>query len=782
MSFCSVFGTFESRLWAQCSSDDGQDSFACQLQPAAPTQQNGPLPAITFDERSNPGTPAADHSTLASAAGSLAQGPSYTEEHAATRRSTQGGARMAERPLTEFQRFVAATTGDSLAIFGMDLFNSPVSFASLEHAPAPADMIVGPEDELRIRSWGQVNFSANLRVSREGEIYLPKVGAVHVAGLPFSSVEGHLREAMARVFRNFEISVDMGEIHSIQIYVTGHAQRPGEYTVSGLSTLVDAVFASGGPSSSGSMRHIELKRNGTVITDFDLYALLVAGDKQADRQLQSGDVLFIPSTGPQVALLGSVRQAGIYELRGAESINQLIETAGGSTPISSGAHISIERIVDHAHHAAFDLSLDAAGRATPLADGDIVRIDPIVSTYSDTVTLRGSVASPGRFRWHQGMHLSDLMPEREALVSRDYWWHRVDAGLPTPEFTPLTDEIAGRSTRGPEDHPDPRKTVHSPVAETDWNYAVVERLDPASMTTSLIPFDLGKLVLDHDSSQNLELRSGDVVTVFSQDDIRPPVALKTTYVRLEGEIVHPGVYSVVPGETLRSLVLRAGGLTKDAYLFGTEFSRKSTQVAEQLRLNEYANQLEHEWARDSLSLSNSVPSGPQGGASATPVGSVNRQLLAQLHNMRASGRIVLHLPPDASSYVDLPDTSLEDGDRLIVPSTPATVQVIGSVANQSAFLYQSRSAAADYLRLAGGPGRDADRGRIFVIRADGSIARCSVNRSMLNGGRGNPPIYRGDTIVVPEKGLGRGVMRGLLGWGQLATELLLGSAAINSIR
>ena len=153
------------------------------------------------------------------------------------------GQTLPPEPPTEFQRFVAATTGRMLPIYGARLFAArPTIFGPIDQGPAPQDMVVGAGDELRIRIWGQINFSANLRVSREGEIYLPKAGVVHVAGLAFSAVTGHLRTALERVYRNFELSVDMGEIHSIQVYVTGQARQPGEYTVSALSTLVNAVF------------------------------------------------------------------------------------------------------------------------------------------------------------------------------------------------------------------------------------------------------------------------------------------------------------------------------------------------------------------------------------------------------------------------------------------------------------------------------------------------------------------------------------------------------------
>ncbi|MFP5229805.1 MAG: polysaccharide biosynthesis/export family protein, partial [Acidobacteriota bacterium] len=208
-------------------------------------------------------------------------------------------------PLTEFQKFIASTTGQILPIYGADLFRRvPSTFAPVDMAPVPSDYIVGPGDELRIRVWGQINFSADVRVDRSGEVYLPQVGPVHVAGLAFSDLDSHLRSAVGRVYKNFDLTVDVGQIRAIQVYLSGDARRPGVYTVSSLSTLVDALFAGGGPSASGSFRHILLRRAGAEVTDFDLYSLLVHGDKSKDVTLKNGDVLFIPPAGPEVAVTG----------------------------------------------------------------------------------------------------------------------------------------------------------------------------------------------------------------------------------------------------------------------------------------------------------------------------------------------------------------------------------------------------------------------------------------------------------------------------------------------
>jgi protein involved in polysaccharide export with SLBB domain len=766
-------------LHAQCSDDD-TDSYVCQSQKAVPSTTQSPASptVLTMQETPQLGSPRADRSTDASAYGSLSSGANYTEP---ALRNGQSASRRIQtlppEPPTEFQRFVAASTGRMLPIYGAHLFAElPASFGPLDQAPAPQDMLIGAGDELRIRIWGQINYSANLRVSREGDIYLPKAGSVHVAGLAYSAVSGHLRTALERVYRNFELSVDMGEIHSIQVYVTGHARQPGEYTVSALSTLVNAIFFSGGPSSAGSMRHVELRREGKVLTDFDLYALLVKGDKTGDVQLQPGDVLFIPAAGPQVALLGSIRLAAIYELRGQQSIEELLNTSGGKTAIASGGRISVERIENHARRRAFELNADATGLATLLSDGDIVRIDPIISSYREAVTLRGSLANPGRFLWHQGMRLSELLPDRDSLVTRDYWWQRTQLGLPAPE-------LAAPSINGAQKEklPDKPEAVSSPGAQTDWNFAVIERLNPDTMTTSLLPFNLGKLVLDHDASQDLELRPGDVITVFSQEDIHPPIDEQTKYVRLEGEFVHAGIYSVTPGETLRSLVARSGGLTAKAYLYGAEFTRKSTRAIEQQSFNEYIDRLEHELARSSVSSASAVTSGAQVETQAGRIMSVNQELIARLRLLQPKGRIVLNLRPQSVSENELPVTSLENGDALFVPSMPATIQVIGAVLNQNAFLYRG-GRAGDYLHMAGGLNRDADRGQTFILRADGSVIGRRAGKSNFSSGFENTRLYPGDSVIVPEKHIKPGSMSAFMAWSQMFSQYALGAAAVNVLK
>ncbi len=785
---------------------------------------------------------------------------------------------------------MANTTGQLLPVYGSNLFrNVPSTFAPSDLAPATADYVLGANDELRVRIWGQINYSGNVRVDRSGNIYLPNVGEIHVSGLQFSSLDQHVRAAVARVYKNFDLSVDLGRIRSIQVYVTGQARRPGAYTLSSLSTLVNALFACGGPSSQGSLRHIEVRRDGKTVTDFDLYALLIHGDKSQDVRLLAEDVLYIAPAGPQVAVLGSVRSPGIYELRGKESIGDLIDVAGKTTAVASTAKVSLERLGSDQVRQAMEFPFDAGGLAGTLADGDIVRVLSVVPSYQKTVVLRGYVANQGRFAWHEGMHLSDLIPDRESLLNRDYWWKRAHLGFTAPEFDPLISSFEANQRRMTRNNPypprdiygnvidpynnldptspsaqdalnaayaaqdrrnasmlgseansasaqattqsnnsvgatgsgfgaddrqyanssqqrdntstggsvgsqlrqtqpvdnsfeNPRTDVRLSAPEIDWNYAVIERVDPHTLKTSLIPFDLGKLVLDHDQAQNLPVEAGDTITVFSQNDIRVPLEEQTKYIHLEGEFLHAGVYSVKPGETLRDLVRRAGGLSSKAYLYGSEFDRESTRVLQQQRIDEYVRRVDLDSNRGTLALTASATSSPGNIANTTAASAAEQALIARLRQLRATGRIVLHFRSDTTDIDEIPAIPLENGDRFSVPPAPATINVVGAVYNQNSFLYETHASAGRYLKMAGGPDRDADWHHTFVIRADGSV----VSRESVKGLWGNDfkgmRLNPGDTMIVPEKTLRPTTLRGLLDWTQIFSQLAIGAAAVNVLR
>jgi polysaccharide export outer membrane protein len=699
------------------------------------------------------------------------------------------------QPLTEFQRFAASSVGKMLPIFGANLFEHvPTTFAPLDRVPVTADYVIGPGDELLLRVWGQVNLDLELTVDRGGTVFIPQVGTVNLAGLQFQQLGGFLKSQLGRVFRNFDLNVNMGQLRSVQVFVVGQVRRPGTYTVSSLSTLVNALFASGGPSAEGSMRRIQLKRNADVAAEFDLYDLLLRGDKSKDLRLLPGDVIYIPSAGPQVAVAGSVKNPAIYELRGETTAAEVIQMAGGLSAVASGQRATLERIRNRRSLEALEFALDDRGLATQMGDGDVLHVLAVMPRFANAVTLRGNVANPGRFPWRPGMRLSDVIPDRESLITRNYWTHRNALGFirQDDDLPPILSQdprdvqddsvpdALSKETREARPKLTPTTIIEGTVPDLNWSYAVIERQNPHDLSTELVPFHLGKLVLERDETQDLELRAGDVVTIFSQADIRVPVSQQIRLVRLEGEVASAGVYSVRPGETLGHLVERAGGLTPQAYLYAAEFLRESTRIDQQRRLDEFVGDLEKD-VEQTANLHMGAATTAEEAATLAKRLESERRLVGRLRTTKATGRIVLNLGPGDSGLSKLMNLTLEDGDRFVVPARPATVNVLGAVYNQNSFVHDSGLRIADYLRAAGGPTRNADKSHVFVIRADGSVVP-KQGRGVFGPSFESGPLNPGDSVVMPEQIFKASFMRGFRDWTQVFSQLALGAAAINVLK
>src|SRR6202162_6213971 len=343
---------------------------------------------------------------------------------------------------------VADSVGRALPLFGQSLFRqAPSTFSPVDWMQVPSDYIIGPGDELQIKVWGQVEANLRVIVDRSGQIYIPQVGQVSVAGLHYGNLYPHLKSEISKIFKNFNITANIGRLRSIQVVVVGNARFPGTYTISSLSTLVNAIFASGGPVPQGSLRHILVRRDGVTITDFDFYDLLIKGDKSKDVRLLPGDVLYIPHVGALVGMAGSVSSPAIYEAKENSTLDDLIEVAGGLSTVADTSKITIDSFVDHEALKTLEFPYDRESRTLPLQDGDIVRVFSIVPRFEDTVTLRGEVSNPGRYPWKPGMRISDLIPDVQALLTRRYWGNRAAI-------------VNGRATEYP---------VHAPPPQTQSN-------------------------------------------------------------------------------------------------------------------------------------------------------------------------------------------------------------------------------------------------------------------------------------------------------------------------
>ncbi len=739
----------------------------------------------------------------------------YTEPNTLEQRQPEKIRKRPVFPPTEFEQMVADSIGQKLPIFGMSLFeNGPTTFAPLTDVPVPNDYVIGPGDEIDVRVWGPVTINSRTTVNRNGEIYVPQVGNISVVGVQYSKLESRLKTELNRVFKNFELAATLGRLRTVKVFVVGEAADPGEYTVSSLSTLVTAIFASGGPSPYGSLRRIQLKRGDTVVAELDLYQLLLHGDKSKDVPIQPGDVIFYPPSGGYVALVGSVAQPAIYESKTGLTMADLISEAGGPTEVADNERILVERIDAKQARSATELTAEQAKNAL-VQKGDIVRIQSVVPRFDNVVTLRGNVANPGRYEWKQGMRILDLIPNTTMLLTREYWLNQANlisgraTEYPVKTATRPSSDAAGTDAKSKDDqsvtentkqdsdtktesnttpntvrNTAPKKTpdetnlaidIRNSAPDINWDYALIQRVNPVDLTTQLIPFNLGRTVIEKDPAGNVPLQSGDIVTIFSQREMAVPQDRRTRFVKIDGEVRAPGVYGISPRDTLRSVVERAGGLTSNAYLYGSQLTRVSVQQQQQKSLDDFVALVT---AQLQQATAAAVNGNPDQAASIKARSAEQQQVLKSFLNISASGRIVLEVPPTSESIDDIPEISLEDGDRFTVPHRPAIVTVIGSVYNQGSFLYRPQQKMVRYVNLAGSATPIADKRRMYVIRADGAVLSKTAHNGNWKGSFENYRLYPGDTIVVPSKLAIGSVQRNLREWTQIISQIALTAASL----
>lgn len=672
-----------------------------------------------------------------------------------------------------FQNFIAQTTGKSVPIYGQSLFERGNPFAALESVPVPNTYILGPGDEITLKIYSSaIDIDQRFTINRDGTVVLPKIGPVVLAGTKVSDVESRLKSQLSRLISDFNVYVSVAQLKGIEIYVVGQTRKPGKFIVSSVSTLINALFATGGPSSNGSMRQIQLVRQGKVVGTVDLYNFLLTGDSSKDLVLMAGDVINIPPIGPQVALLGSIPNPAVYELlpqQSAASLESVIRQAGKLPAFTSPLQASIERIDSSKEKplSALTVALDAQGLGTLLKDGDIVTLYPIKPAFDNAISLRVLGEQSIRVPLKEGAKVKDIFPTRESLFTSAYFLRRFD---PPQSSGGVNDDLSRIRNNGLLD-------------QINWEYALIERIKPDDLKPQIISFDLGKAISVADSNQNISLRPGDILTVFSLKDIQAPVERQTRIVKVQGEVRAPGIYQLGPNETLSQLIAKAGGLTNQAYLFGTQLSRESVRAQQKENLTQVIKRLENQLSSTEKELDFSSQQSADG---ILRLQAMNRaQLQQKIMAMRAlspNGRIALELNP---SRPVLPEMSLEDGDEITIPKVPTAVTAVGAVYNESALIYKPGKSVSDYLKVAGVT-VTAERDWIFVARADGTIKAPDIDAWIFSGNVSGLELMPGDTIVVPEKMLretGYSVfMRGLKDWTQVLGQLGLTAAAIKVLR
>jgi protein involved in polysaccharide export with SLBB domain len=683
---------------------------------------------------------------------------------------------------SEFQKFISDSTGTILPIFGAEFFsNAPSTFAPILNSPVPSDYPLGPGDELLIRGWGTIDIDYHATIDRNGTISIPSIGSVVLAGVKAGEAEAVIRGAVGKLYKGVTVSVNFGQLRAITVYVVGQASRPGTYTVSSLSTLVTALFASGGPNANGSMRRVQVKRAGKVAAELDLYAFIAKGDKSGDIKLQDGDSIYIPPAGGYVGLVGKVNTPAIYELKnGNDSIESLLGYAGGLPVVADPRRAFLERIDPNTNHprSVEEFALNGDGLRRALKSGDVLNITSITPDFANAVVLRGNVDQSVRAPFKPGMRVSELIPSREYLVTRSSTKRQnsvVSTGEAERDTSQEADGIASR--------------IGGLIDEINWDYAVIERINRTDLSVKLIPFNLQNVFSNPNGPDNVELQPGDTVTIFSQKDVAVPMEKRRVFVRVEGEVKVPGVYQMTAGDTLQTLLAKSGGPTSNAYLFGTAFYREEVRREQQANLEKAAARLETQLRNEqSKGLSNA---GAASGVDAQALLArrqaelqIAKETIAKFRQLKPTGRIAFGLEPAERSFARLPQLKLENGDRLVVPAKPAFVHVFGAVNVEASPLWRSNSRVKDYLQMAGVTS-EADVDNAFVMRVDGTVVSNS-NRGWFSGGIGGVEVMPGDSVVVPEK-LDKETAwtkftQGTREWAQIFANFGLGAAAIKTLR
>ncbi len=740
----------------------------------------------------------------------------YEEEREEPAALKDGGkSRAADRP-SRLERIMSGrfppAVGQGLRQFGYDFFSGPPGrFRCWADFPVGDSYVLGPGDSFSVHLWGKVEQVYSVEVERDGTISLPRVGQVVVAGLTFGQVKQLLRRKFGEYYPDFSMGLTMQRLRTIQVYVVGAVHQPGAYPLSSLSTVIQALYAAGGPTKNGSLRKIKVNRDGRTVAIADLYAFLIGGDRSGDLRLRTGDTVVVPVIGPVAGVAGNVRRPAIYELNGPATIGQVLELAGGVMATGHLHNVVVERVEDNRRRVVKSFNL-AGGRTAggadygmAVRDGDLIRVYPVHRQMTDVVFLEGHVKYPREYQLKPGMRVADLIRGYDDLLPEPFLARADIIRLVPPDLHPKVISFdLGRLLEG-----DSRQNIElwnldrvivyayqekAPVACVSIRGAVQKpgtyRLYDGMRVKDLIfmagnlsarayleDATLSRIVTGRQRTEtvimkfspsgavagapddNLLLRPNDSVFIRQIPKYREALERKVT---LEGEFRFPGEYFFTEGERISHIIDRAGGFTEDAYLFGAVFKREEVKAVQGRLVKEYISKLEEEV----LTLAaQSAQTSMEEEETAIILKTLNakRQLLEKMRSAKPTGRMVV----DLRKVVQMPnsdfDLKLQPGDWLIVKKRPDYVNVLGEVYNQTALLVVPGKKVGYYLTKVGGTTDTADEKQIYLVRADGTVISKrqagffglstwdSENDRWQLGSFEDLRVHPGDTIIVPKK-------------------------------
>ena len=651
-------------------------------------------------------------------------------------------------------------------VFGFDFFQNPkISFAPNVNMPTPENYIVGTGDELIIDVWGAAENSFSQKIDNQGNINLNMIGKIRVGGLNFNEVKTKINSALRQIYSGISASegsynkvytsVSIGNVRTVKVNIIGEVQVPGTYSLNALSTLLNALYACGGPTETGSFRDIQLIRNGNKIATFDVYNFLLKGSQEGNLNLNDQDIIIVPPYKNQVEVKGNVKREGFYEIKDNENLATLIDFFGGFKANAYKDNLVIERIVG-AKREVKEVSYSQANTFI-MKSGDKLTVQKLSDIYHNKISIGGAVYQPGNYAYTEGMSALDLINRAAGVLDQAHLergllfrttnrvdkqtlnfsvkdlldkkinlalqandslfifsndniknkqFVRIEGAVKNPRSIPFMEGLkaedliimAGGFIEGAD-----ASTIHLSRQVNDENFKTISEVQHISLSPDL------KV-----SSGSVTLQPNDIITVRYQKGYSAQQLIK-----IEGEISFPGHYSILTkDERISDFIERAGGVTPYAYLKGATLIRKMKDLSdkEQIKQLQELNNATNEIKIEKIGNDNEYRVG------------INLEKIMKNKN----------------SYQNL---ILKNEDILIIPSEKQTVEVKGLVLAPSLIQYEKGKTLKSYVNNAGGFANNARKRAAYVMYANGSV---EGTRNFLFF-KSYPKIEPGSIIIIPEK-------------------------------
>jgi len=668
-------------------------------------------------------------------------------------------------------------------LFGYDFFQNPkISFAPTINVPTPESYIINTGDELLIEVWGATENSTTQKVDNQGNIILPLAGKVHVGGLNFTEAKARINTALRRIYAGIAApegsyskiytGVSIANIRTVKVNIIGEVQAPGTYSISALSNVINALYASGGPTKNGSFRNIQVVRSGKTIATLDIYDFLLKGSQQGNINLIDQDVIIVPPYRNQVEVIGFVKREGLYEVKEGEKLSNLIDFFGGFTANAYKDNLVIERI-SGAKREVKEVAISEAEEFV-IYGGDKLIVHKLSDIYHNKISITGAVYQPGNYAYKDGMTVLDLINKAAGIRDEAYlnrailfrtlnrvdkqsvnfslkdileqkqtiplqandslhiygrdslslkYFVRIEGAVRKPQQVPfakgMTPEdliiIAGGFIEGA-DH----SQVQVARQTNDTNFKIISNIQNVPLSENL------------EGKQSIELEPYDIVTVRFQKGYTPQQIVK-----IEGEIAFPGSYAILSKEErISSLIERAGGFAPYAYIEGATLLRKKGREKEDNAQEKQLKKLKK--VDKELSIIETEENTED---------KKQKEKNDEKNDEKNEYRVGINLKRIMNNKNSYEDLILKEDDVLIIPSEKQTIEVKGLVLAPSLVRYERGKSTKSYINSAGGFSDNAQKRSVYVMYSNGDVK--GTKKFLFF--RSYPKVAPGAIVIVPEK-------------------------------